>query len=108
LEKGAFITVRSDRGTTLLEMLVALNLLMGLCMVVFPQIIIVLREREHVKQHYYAYAALRNEVSAHYQNVSMIQEKQYRIFWDDKQKVCVKWGDLQARERKICTYVSQR
>ncbi|UOY93992.1 hypothetical protein MUG87_07755 [Ectobacillus sp. JY-23] len=76
-------------------------------MIVFPQLILVLREREQVKQHYYAYAALHNEVFAYYQSVPMIQEKQYRIFWDNNQKVCVKWGERQVQEKEICTYVSQ-
>ncbi|CAM4127220.1 competence protein ComG [Bacillus manliponensis] len=105
--------MKCEKGSVMLEMLVSLILLMMVASLIFPQTLLIMKERKNIQMKYKAQVLLQEEAALYlYENGEMlpkVKEEEgitYMLRWEDE-KVCVLWEDVRQHEMKRCRYVEK-
>nr|WP_162144522.1 competence type IV pilus minor pilin ComGE [Ectobacillus panaciterrae] len=115
--KGGSIIFACEKGFTLLEMMASLSLLMVLCTLVFPQVILLMREEKNTQIRHEAHVLLKEQISSYYMDsaysqtfTSAVAGTVYEVLWTDVQernekRVCMMWNDMNQQRQERCVHV---
>ncbi|WP_242143776.1 MULTISPECIES: competence type IV pilus minor pilin ComGE [unclassified Bacillus cereus group] len=105
--------MKCQRGSIMLEMLVALSLLMMAVSLLLPQTLLIMQERKNIHLRYKAQLLLKREAALYvYQNQEMrtkeekIGDTWYNVHWKGEE-VCTSWRDVKQRRMEQCRHAQK-
>ncbi|MFJ8527868.1 competence type IV pilus minor pilin ComGE [Bacillus sp. NPDC094106] len=105
--------MKCQKGSVMLEMLVALSLLMMAVSLLLPQTLLVMQERKNIQLRYKAQLLLKKESALYmYQNEQMSSKEEkvdstvYHTYWKGEE-VCTTWRDVKQRRMEQCRHAKK-
>ncbi|WP_230322439.1 MULTISPECIES: competence type IV pilus minor pilin ComGE [Bacillus] len=105
--------MKCQKGSVMLEMLVALSLLMMAVSLLLPQTLLVMQERKNIQLRYKAQLLLKKESALYmYQNEQMRSKEEkvdstvYYTYWKGEE-VCTTWRDVKQRRMEQCRHAKK-
>lgn len=114
LEEGDLRIVKCQKGSVMVEMVVALSLIMMAASLLLPQTLLIMQERKNIKMSYKALILLKKEAALFkYENEEKRVKEQvikgivYYTYWRGDE-VCTMWKDMRGKAMEQCLYAKEK